>query len=566
MRRFAILLILILPLFSHADERILSFHSEIRVLTDGMIEVTETIRVRAEGKRIKRGIYRDFPTEYEDGYGNEYKVAFRPLVVMRNDRPEAFHTQEIRRGMRTYFGRADRTIDHGEHTYVFRYRASRMLGFFAEHDELYWNVTGFDWAFPIDKASATVELGFDAPMSGITHEAYTGAFGAEGRDYRSRIESSRRVYFESNNPLSPVNGLTIVVGWPKGFVDQPTRADRVGWLLKDNKNLLAAFGGWILLLVYYIPVWRKYGKDPEEGVVVTRYEPPEGFSPASLRYIRQMYYDNKVMTAAVVNLAVKGYLEIKKRGGSHWLIMKTPENPKPAMAPGEKELYVGLFKGQSKIELDDANHKALGKARAAHRKSLIQDYKQHYFKTNVALNVPAVIIVLVSTLIAVNVGRGVTPLVIGAVILAFLTMAFFAIIMKRPTLRGRELLDELLGFKEFLEIAEKDELNLRNPPEKTPQLFEALLPFALALGVDQQWSERFASVLAAIRDPNGNDYQPSWYNGRWNSNNLSKTTNKLSSSLSSAISSSVSPPGSSSGGGGGGSSGGGGGGGGGGGW
>jgi uncharacterized membrane protein len=128
------------------------------------------------------------------------------------------------------------------------------------------------------------------------------------------------------------------------------------------------------------------------------------------------------------------------------------------------------------------------------------------------------------------------------------------------------VLDEMLGFKDFLEIAEKDELNLRNPPEKTPQLFEAFLPFALALGVDQEWSERFASVLAAIRDQDGRKYQPSWYNGRWNSSNLSKTTSKLSGSLNTAISSSVSPPGSSSGGGGGGSSGGGGGGGGGGGW
>ncbi|MCP5091018.1 MAG: DUF2207 domain-containing protein [Gammaproteobacteria bacterium] len=169
-------------------------------------------------------------------------------------------------------------------------------------------------------------------------------------------------------------------------------------------------------------------------------------------------------------------------------------------------------------------------------------------------------------LIALNIGRGPTPFVIGAIVVLFLTLVFFAIIMTRPTTRGRKLLDEMLGFKDFLEVAEKDELNLRNPPEKTPELFESYLPFALALGVDQQWSERFASVLAAIRDERGREYQPSWYNGSFNSANLSKTTSKLSSSLNTAVSSSVSPPGSSSGGGGGGSSGGGGGGGGGGGW
>ena len=557
---------LLLPMAGLADERIQSFDSEIRVMTSGMIEVTETITVRAEGNRIKRGIYRDFPTEYEDRLGNEYKVAFTPLAVLRNDRPEAYHSQAIRRGVRTYFGSANRFIEPGVHKYTFRYRASRMLGFFDEHDELYWNVTGFDWAFPIDKASATVVLTFDAPLSGITHEAYTGPFGGRGRDYTSRLHSSGSVSFESTKPLSAVNGLTIVVGWPKGFVDEPTAADRVGWLLKDNRNLLAAVIGLLVLVAYFVPVWQRYGKDPEEGVIVTRYMPPEGFSPASLRYIRQMYYDDKVMTAAVVNLAVKGYLEIKRRGSSHWLTKKDSDELRPELAPGEQELFAGLFSKTSTIELDDANHKTLGLARAHHRKSLQADYKKKHFKTNAMLSVPAVFILLGTVLVSFNVGRGATPAVIATIVVAFITAAVFAFIMRTPTARGRELLDNMLGFKDFLEVAEKDELNLRNPPKKTPALFEAYLPFALALGVDQQWSERFAAILARIRGPDGNEYRPSWYNGSWNSNNLSRTTNKLSSSLNSAISSSVSPPGSSSGGGGGGSSGGGGGGGGGGGW
>ncbi len=567
MRTIATLVILLLPLSGLTDERILSFHSEIRVMSDGMIEVTETIKVRAEGNRIKRGIYRDFPTEYEDRFGNEYKIAYTPLAVLRNEKPEAHHSQRIRRGVRTYFGSADRYVDHGVHTYTFRYRASRMLGFFEDHDELYWNVTGNEWAFPIDKASADVSLTFDPPLSGITEDAYTGPFGAQGKDYNPRIHSAGNVYFETTRPLPQLHGLTVVVGWPKGFVDEPTRFDRIGWLLRDNRNLGAAIIGWLLLLAYYIPVWRKYGKDPEEGVVVTRYEPPAGFSPASLRYIRQMYYDDKVMTAAVVNLAVKGYLEIKRRGSSYWLIRKDEKGVlKPALAAGERELFAALFKQGPTIELDDENQVVLNAARTLHKRSLQEDYKQNYFKINGALNIAGLVIVLGSMLIALNIGRGPTPFVIAAIALSFLTMAFFAIIMKRPTLRGRKILDEMMGFKDFLEIAEKEELNLRNPPQKTPELFEAFLPYALALGVDQQWCERFASVLASIRDPNGNEYRPSWYNGSWNSNRLSKTTNKISSSLNSAISSSVSPPGSSSGGGGGGSSGGGGGGGGGGGW
>ncbi len=549
-----------------SDERILSFHSDVRVFTDGMIEVTETIQVRAEGNQIRRGIYRDIPVEYRDRLGNKYEISIEPLSVLRNDMPESFHTVRSRRDIRTYFGRSNYLIEPGVHTYRYRYRASRMLGFFEQHDELYWNVTGNRWAFPIDNVSATVTLEFDAPRDAILVEGYTGRSGSRAQDYSGHVDEDGVVHFSGNKPLPAAHGLTIVVGWPKGMVVEPTQVQRIGWLLSDNRNLLVAIIGFVLTLAYYVPVWRKYGKDPEEGVIVTRYKPPPNFSPASLRYIRQMYYDDKTMTAAIVSLAVKGYLQIKKKGGTHSIIKKGSGSIRAALAAGEREIYIALFEDDDVVTLKQFNHELLGAARSAHKQSLKDDYKRNYFRTNGGLNIPAIIIVLVSTVLSLQVGSGPTALVIVTIILMFSTMVFFAIIMKRPTLRGRQLLDAMLGFKDFLEVAEKDELNLRNPPDKTPELFEEYLPFALALDVDQQWSERFASLLASIREPNGNSYSPSWYDGRWNAMKLSKTTSSLASGLNSAISSSVTPPGSSSGGGGGGFSGGGGGGGGGGGW
>lgn len=573
MSKLLAVLLLYLPLLAAADERILDFHSDIRVLSDAWIEVTETIQVRAEGERILRGIYRDIPTEYFDKLGNRYEVDIAPTFVLRNDESESFHTAPVQRGIRIYFGHADRHIAHGVHTYAFRYRASRMLGFFEAHDELYWNVTGFDWAFPIDKASAKVELAFDSLPTEVTFEAYTGPYGARGEDYVSRMVSRGVVEFEATKPLSAVNGLTIVVGWPKGFVAEPSSFDRFMWLLKDNKSLLIALTGLALLLAYCIPVWRRHGKDPDAGVIVTLYEPPQGFSPASLRYIRQMYYDDKVMTAAIVNLAVKGYLRIEKNSETHKLTKLKPADAAEAMAAGERELLEQLFgKAGHYIELDSESHKTIARAKRAHSRSLLDDYKHKYFQTNVYLNFPAIVIVLGATLIALGSGGARVPLVLATVVVLFLTLALFAMIMKRPTLRGRKVLDAMLGFKDYLEVAEKDELNLRNPPEKTPELFERYLPFALALGVDQEWTERFAAVLAAIREPDGRGYRPGWYNGAWNSTSYASSINQISGGLSSSISQSLSPPGSTSGssggfsGGGGGSSGGGGGGGGGGGW
>ena len=349
------------------------------------------------------------------------------------------------------------------------------------------------------------------------------------------------------------------------LIAAPTRMDRVGWLLRDNRNLLVALAGLVALLAYYLPVWRQFGRDPEEGVIVTRYEPPAGYSPASLRYIRQMYYDNKVMTAAVLSLAVKGYLRIVRNGDDHVLERLKPVAP-PPLAAGERELYAALFAGGNRIRLENVNHRRLRAAKEAHRQSLEQDYRRKYFRTNLLLSLPGAAIVIASAVVALTLAGRAPAVIVLVVAVNVGVMLFFGWIMRRPTLRGRKLLDEMLGFKDYLDIAEKDELNLRNPPEKTPALFEAYLPFALALGVEQRWAEKFAGVLASVQDSDGRGYQPGWYAGRFDAGRLSSATSSLATGLGSAISSAATPPGSSSGGGGGGFSGGGGGGGGGGGW
>lgn len=565
MRTAILLLLVTLGTAALADERILDYRSEVLVRADGWIEVTETTTVRAEGNRIRRGIYRDYPTRYEDRFGNDVEVAYEPLSVLRDGRPEPFHTERRDNGVRTYFGSADVRLAPGVYTYVYRYRADRMLGFFDGHDELYWNVTGLGWEFPVDHASAIVSFDFVLPPDALDTDAFTGPFGARGRDYRAGTEEGRAV-FETTAPLRRGEGLTIVVTWPKGYVEAPGAIDRAAWLLTDNANLLAALAGLGGLFAYYVPVWRKHGRDPDAGLVVTRYEPPEGFSPASLRYIEKMGYDNEAMTAAIVNLAVKGRLRIDERDGRHSLTRLRAASELPALAPGEKELLDALFAAGDTVVLENENHEVLGKARAKHQAALQRDFANRYFVINGAMNLPAILIVIVAFVIALNVGSGLTPAVMAVALCMAGVVFFFARAMRRPTGLGRKLLDQAAGFRDYLEVAEKDDMNARNPPELTPALFERYLPYALALGVEQEWSERFAAHLGGLHGPQAAQYHPAWYGGTWSSRDFRAATSSLTSGLGKAISSSVSPPGSSSGSGGGGFSGGGGGGGGGGGW
>jgi uncharacterized membrane protein len=140
--------------------------------------------------------------------------------------------------------------------------------------------------------------------------------------------------------------------------------------------------------------------------------------------------------------------------------------------------------------------------------------------------------------------------------------------LKAPTRAGRGALDKIEGFKLFLTAVDGDRLGRVMPSEKTPEMFEKFLPYALALDVEQAWAEKFSGVLSQAQAGGQDAYSPSWYSGNaWNNMGPNGFVSSLSGSFAGAISSSSSAPGSSSGGGdSGGGSGGGGGGGGGGGW
>jgi uncharacterized membrane protein len=149
------------------------------------------------------------------------------------------------------------------------------------------------------------------------------------------------------------------------------------------------------------------------------------------------------------------------------------------------------------------------------------------------------------------------------------TLAYvFYHLLKAPTALGARAMAEINGFREFLNTAEKDRLEVLNPPQITPEVFEKFLPYAIALDCENRWSKRFeAEAAAAGIDPHSSTYySPLWYSGSSGNFTSAAFASSLGASMAAAAASAATAPGSSSGSGGGGFSGGGGGGGGGGGW
>jgi len=547
-----------------AAERILDYHSDVLIHPDGGLMVTETIDVRSEGKHIRRGIYRDFPTRYKDRYGNHYKVTFQIQDVRRDGRREPYHTQKLSNGVRVYIGSSGHLLRPGRHSYMLRYHTTRQLGFFPDHDELYWNVTGNGWMFPIDRASARIELPADVSPGQLRTDLYTGYQGARGKAARSQLESARIISFVTTHALAPRQGLTVAVGFPKGIVHEPTRGERIGYFLEDNGAALVLALGLALPLFWYLWAWSHYGRDPDKGIIIPRFEPPKKLTPAGCAYIRKMSFRQKAFTAAIVSLGVKGYLEIHEDDDEFTLYRKTPPGGAHA-SKGELALLGALFRDATRIELKQENYRDFLMAKGGLKKALRTEHVGRLFNLNGRYALPAIIMSVAAVLVAITLDSA--PLiwiVFGA--LSLILHLLFIFLMRAPTPAGRRIMDEIEGFAMYLDTAEQQDLDRMQSPQLTPEVFEAFLPYAYALGVENHWCERFARAFPA--DPGGaGGYRPAWYVGdRGGVNTLGHLGSGFSSSFSSAISSASSPPGSSSGGGGGGSSGGGGGGGGGGGW
>jgi uncharacterized membrane protein YgcG len=629
MRRVALALVVAVAATAPAQavERILRFVSDVEVERNGDLTVTETIRVQAEGNQIRRGILRDFPTTYARPDGGRVVVGFEVNAVTRDGAEENWTTEPLANGVRVRIGRAEVNLSTGPHEYVIRYRTTRQIGFFADYDELYWNATGTGWTFAIDSAEARVNLPEAVPFRQSSF--YTGPQGATGKDATIVEQRPGHIVFRTTRALPPGNGLTVAAAWPKGVVAPPTAGQQTGWWLQDNITGVVAGAGLAVLLGFYGFAWARFGRDPPRGTIIPLFGPPEGLSAAAVRFVERMGFDDRCFTAAIVDLGVNGHIKLTGDGKQTVIEHRDGGKAiAPPERDLEGRLFAGkssLQLTQTNYEpLGKAKNALKERLALAYDGTLFTD---NYLWSGLGLVLAAVVLGAVIVLMLttydqdsaglmlvgmtgplipivggaylIRAGRrrdsfGMLFIVIGLVLIAVPVLCGLAVMaasahgpidvlpgvaayiavpvaflgfhwLQAPTVAGRKIMDQIEGFRQYLGVAEEDRLNALNPPDKTPQLFERFLPYAIALDVENRWAKRFAGVLAGA---GAGAAVSTWYAGshNWQSDPVGFADN-LGGALSHTIASASTPPGSGDGGsGGGGSSGGGGGGGGGSGW
>lgn len=446
-------------------------------------------------------------------------------------------------------------------SWTVEYKVHGGLGFYKDHDEIYWNAIFSDRTVNIKKAAVSVLL----PTKPNIEKMFIGPNGSEKESYDYEIKENEVIFLGYN--IAPQEFLTVVAGWPKGFIKKP-------FLYQNQIIVLTAIAISTLIplfaFIYCFIIWRRKGRDAKiNKTIIAQYEPFQNLPPAVAGVLVYQNINSKFILATIIDLAVRGYLKIteKEKGFS---IFKYREYIFEKRLDGdnlknfEKKILDSVFESADIVSSGDLRNKFYKKipgikkdiygfaAETQFFNGNIQKIRQKYgfiWGIIIFLSILTAIVLMIQNL---------SPIIISSAIIFLSSLAISSVIglifsyfMPALTSNGAEAKWHMLGFKNYLNIAERFRIGA-----ETIETFSKFLPYAIVFGVEKQWAERFAYF----------NYQPqNWYAPAaiYSGNSgMPASFGELSSSFNSffqTAKSAFSPP--SGGGGGGGSAGGGGGGG-----
>ena len=510
-----------------AQEYIETFNTDIMVNPDGSLNIEETITIHHEGINIKRGIYRDLSTLK----GESYKI----LNVMRNDTPEPWFIEHQTGILRLNTGDNKLLENPATSTYVINYIMYDALRPIKDENanELYLNITG-KWPLPINHVTAEVRY---PPDTGII------------RQYGYQTDQDPQTYtpdtpFEFLN-LAPYEEATIAQAFTKGTVKIP--------FPKMYRLLITSF---ILMLVYYLLAWYFFGKDPTPRAIVPDWESPKDLSPLECAFIdNNGIIPNNSFFIHIIWLLQQKVINILENKGTGFLGQKTMYTlttaDKPETSNQETLLYSKNFPNVLTITANPSDRLAKYQQDLTDRLSKKLE-KKYYHKRNLLTaigalimpltclylfpeTIPLPLVVFIMIASPAIYSKNIWPLVFMAVIATpimysylsatgdyiwpsvfygyFILIVIFTHIMFQPTLIGQRQKEKIEGLKMFLKAVSKtsqpqdlpkDETNTpkADKPVKltmekrlTPEDMDNLFPYAVALGLEKEWSKRYADFF-----------------------------------------------------------------------
>lgn len=489
-----------------SDYTIHQFSSNIQINQDTSLTVTE--RIEAEFVRPKHGIFRVIPVVYS-ARGKTIRAKLEILSVSdESDNPYQYETSRLKQSIKIKIGNPNKTIS-GPKTYLIKYKISKILLRYPEHEELYWNVTGHEWDTRIDYAAVTI----NSPYATITKtNCFAGRFGSQEKFCLADF-TANRADAKTITPLNPGDDFTIAVALNKNNqLKFPGLIQRIITFLTDNWGYSAALFPLIIMLFF----WYKKGRDqryltdniyyrPEDqktrAVFLFErehlplvYSPLKGLTPAQVGTIIDERVDIQDVVAEIVELARLGFLKISKIKKNEYRLEKTGKKP-AGLKNYQLYLRESLFKKKDNVllsELKNKFYRHLSKFKNKLYQSLVEEkiFPANPEKTkNAWLGIAIFIIVggIFLTTVAAVISFNSAPLFLA--VLVVLPALIISRAMSRRTAWGHALYRQISGLRWYL-----DKGKWREEIAEKHLFLEEVLPLAIALGTVKKLAKEMAAL------------------------------------------------------------------------
>lgn len=528
------------------NEYLQSFDVVIDVLADASVRVHEKIVYVNRNQTNKHGINWRIPTRYTGGFTTGLVVE----KVVCNGSPVHYEQWSTKNGIQLRIGDPERTLSSGSYTYEVTHHSFMQIGHIEEevpvesateiteggvkdpsalekkdakkaaapiqkrrYEQLYWNAIGVGNQLPVIESSVVVHLPKAVPKESIQAEAYTGKLGSKHQESSVSIDDGV-VRIQSTVPLQPKEGLTVVVAFPWGTVHHATWWEKIWWFATHNIPILLIILAVLFSIGWYIYAYRAVRKSENVGTIIPLFYPPKGVSAAGARYIVKCQHDARQFAAEIIDMAIKGLVTISTETGwfgvRQYVLTKNPDAVIERAEPLHKTLFGLLFAEGDRITMDKSEAEAIRKIHTVHRNSTERTYGK-YLQSNAHYSVvPAIFMGSVASLLFFFVAFDTFILMVMFFIFIVVGGTF---LLRGRTYEGAHLHNDIKGFLMFLRATETERFNVMGtPPDRTPELYEKYLPYAVALDAEKQWTRQFASVFAALAAAQ-TPYTPLWIVG-----------------------------------------------------
>ncbi|MFA5080565.1 MAG: DUF2207 domain-containing protein [Candidatus Paceibacterota bacterium] len=527
---------LVFALNANAEE-ISNYQVDIQVNQDATVNIKESI-LYDFGNEQRHGIIRNIPYRYKNNAGN-FNLRYENLSVKdENNNDYNFSISFEGENYSVKIGDKDILVT-GQRNYIISYTVKRAIGYFSDHDELYWNAIGTEWTVPIKKVLIN--------MNGFGVNNVKCFYGDYGSQNECSVFQMKNTYEATSENLDVGSGVTIAMSFNKGVIYEPTQNEKIIEFIKDNWIVAIPF----LVFIFLFYWWFRYGRDPKgKGVIIAQYSPLPELSPLESKAVMNEIVDTQKIASEIILLAIKKYLTIEKttekKSGifdSDDYIFKKLKEPDSNLTEFQNKLMVEFFSdkdGKITQEISLSNIKEYPQSMAAFissegPKMIYQKLTdEKYFPNNPqSVRISYIIAGCLITFFSF------VPLIIDpfsgwinivAIAISGIMIIIFGLIMPRKTIKGVTAKEYMLGLKKYISVAEAERIKFHNAPEKNPKHFEELLPYAIMFGLEKEWAKKFEGL----------NYNPSWYSGgnysAFNAVVFASSINDINNSVSSAIS------------------------------